>query len=1351
MYNRLLLVVVFCVFLLSVTYASQVPIPGLIAPEDSNLTTVNNVTFMCNVTDDEHVYRISLYHNINGIFSLNSTRNIMELGTDTNTTFLCHFNNTYTCVDGETGTNSSTSFVSGKFLTGLLVNETDTLSYPTSGNVLGSKGSIEFWFRVGKNTSDTSWLFSTGPAASNDLQIYISSDALTFDLHDSSAYTATAYRSVSWNQGEWHHVVAVWDVNNPPAEGGQRADLYLDGTNENVTQDDYYTASMGSLGTTMYIGTKHDGTSNSNATFDEFRISSEVRTKAQINESYFKGANNHSFETANFTVTNIPDGNYLWNCLGTDNESQVNFSTSNFTVGIDTTSPSINQIILSPNSTGDLDPDMIVNVTANITDTSTIDTVIFQWKETGNWNNDSMGYDAGTGFYVNATLTIDVTGGVYFYRIWANDSLGRSGYSTTQNLTAGFDYTWTVSPSDMGVVSGYVSTGTNVVNLTVNNTGDDTLGFTFSDDWPFNVTYNSSVDPTYYVPASTAITVLVNATFETQTNERNVTFTVTASHGTETPTPVTNTTVGALNSFIGGAYLTTAITVIPTVVNQSQTGININATIKNIGNETAHNVTVNWTFPTGWTNTSGYIEWNLTNITSQVTNRSDLVMSLSSSAPSGLSSICINATSWNTSSLSCDTVQVSCSSTDGECGSGCTYNNDADCPGPTVTGGGGGGGGAPSALVKNPVLSISAPLRIDTFRGMKAVFDVTVGNTQSGTTANDVKLSITGHPQTLIKITPSKVDKIKTNLETFNVVLTIPEYMQYGSYNLTVKASATSVDTVARIILFVQDVEKNETIEIFSRAQQSVEEMIDSGYNSEAVSILLDQAEEALDNEDFDSAKDISEKIIATRDSAFNVYSTLEDIEKSMQEADAYGIDYPETRKFYTMAVMAADRGDFEKAEERLNNALLTQSSEINTRLFIIKYWPQLLAGAIILIVLAVFVHRIILLKSKDFRIKYLEREERIIMNLIKSLQVRRFEKRDMGKREYDDGVDEYRKRLAEIKREKSRLSAKKIRILSIKGVERDLVKQREHITKLIREIQKKRFDYDLVSKNTYEETVRELKDELAEIDKKLEEKKHRKSYVLAIFLVVIFSSVGFADNTTMNNAALAIEAAELDIIEMQQLGFAVTRVNDTLAEAKLLYSRGEYVAAESVAKYIDVLKRSAANIDSLIEDAENAIYEADVKGIDVSAASELVTNGIDAFRIERYEESESLLKQAIDKVDQLETQFTLETTAMPEMERLLVSVKTNWQQFLVMVLAAFAVLAAVFFVFRKIARKMRIRTLEHEKASIESIMKTIQRKYFEENTMAKSEYIVKAEKYQKRLGKIRKEISLLKGRNRPS
>ncbi len=96
------------------------------------------------------------------------------------------------------------------------------------------------------------------------------------------------------------------------------------------------------------------------------------------------------FNESEWNLTNIPNGNYTWNCLGVDSVSQGNWEDSNwsFVVDVDITPPSN---LFSYQDPADVDTfsvfDKSLNITYNATDSSGVDTVLLHYKTNSSTNN----------------------------------------------------------------------------------------------------------------------------------------------------------------------------------------------------------------------------------------------------------------------------------------------------------------------------------------------------------------------------------------------------------------------------------------------------------------------------------------------------------------------------------------------------------------------------------------------------------------------------------------------------------------------------------------------------------------------------------------------------------------------------------------------------------------------------------------------------------------------------------------------------------------------------------------------------------------------------------------------------
>jgi len=157
----------------------------------------------------------------------------------------------------------------------------------------------------------------------------------------------------------------------------------------------------------------------------------------------------------------------------------------------------------------------------------------------------------------------------------------------------------------------------------------------------------------------------------------------------ENANPGERTVNATVISYWGGPYLTASVVDYENIVQQSSEGINYSVKVRNIGNETATNVWINWTLPSGWSVTSGNLTCFVGNLSNGSVAWSNITVSLDSSAMAGVVYLYVNSgCSENSTADASLKVSVGCNNNDGVCGAGCSYVNDRDCSVP-VTGGGG--------------------------------------------------------------------------------------------------------------------------------------------------------------------------------------------------------------------------------------------------------------------------------------------------------------------------------------------------------------------------------------------------------------------------------------------------------------------------------------------------------------------------------------------------------------------------------------------------------------------------------------------------------------------------------------
>ncbi len=167
------------------------------------------------------------------------------------------------------GQASGVTIVNGHDNFGLLIDENDTLTYPTDGYINRKQGSIEFWFQptwAGGDGLDHTF-FDVGDEFYN--RIRIQKDAannLRFIVWGPDSEHDVSVQVSGWQPGGWHHVRADWS--------GNEIALYVDGQ---LQEKESGVPMPAQLASQIYIGSMSDGRNQADAVIDQFRIYSNAQ------------------------------------------------------------------------------------------------------------------------------------------------------------------------------------------------------------------------------------------------------------------------------------------------------------------------------------------------------------------------------------------------------------------------------------------------------------------------------------------------------------------------------------------------------------------------------------------------------------------------------------------------------------------------------------------------------------------------------------------------------------------------------------------------------------------------------------------------------------------------------------------------------------------------------------------------------------------------------------------------------------------------------------------------------------------------------------------------------------------
>ncbi len=268
------------------------------------------------------------------------------------------------------------------------------------------------------------------------------------------------------------------------------------------------------------------------------------------------------------------------------------------------------------------------------------------------------------------------------------------------------------------------------------------------------------------------------------------------------------------------------------------------------------------------------------------------------------------------------------------------------------------------------------------------------------------------------------------------------------------------------------------------------------------------------------------------------------------------------------------------------------------------------------------------------------------------------------------------------------------------------------------------------------------------------------KLLIAAIFFLAIIAqahaqSSEILERTNVSSAALEARTALLNaqgiIAEMEKAGFNTTRVEDIFTVLLEFYSGQVALEANGTQSYTDIIKRAdeITKVRNEAFDAKQRLRGLELRmqntNIDKAEPMKLYFAAEQDIQSERYEEAKIKIEQAYAKVADLEarqsTGRVIADITKSTGQRLL----ELWKEVLI---AAAIISAAVFLSYNKIAiyllqRKMR--SLEAEKKTLESLIKETQEHYFHSGKMAETTYHININKFGEMIRDIERQLPLLR------
>ncbi|MFC1705027.1 LamG domain-containing protein, partial [Nanoarchaeota archaeon] len=203
---------------------------------------------------------------------------------------------------------------------------------------------------------------------------------------------------------------------------------------------------------------------------------------------------NYTISEANLTVGSVTCRFYANDTTGNLNSTSISFTVN------DATPPGFNNISYVPSTEDGLDLNVMVNITANVTDNYNVSLVKLQYRQSNesSFLNFTMNNTSGDIYEGNFTPNAETN---WTFRIFAEDNAGNQNTSSQITLLVAQENSFAIAETLPSIKS--ITTSErgilNLGNITINNTGDSSLNFTITSDvsWlDFNGTGDNAINLT---------------------------------------------------------------------------------------------------------------------------------------------------------------------------------------------------------------------------------------------------------------------------------------------------------------------------------------------------------------------------------------------------------------------------------------------------------------------------------------------------------------------------------------------------------------------------------------------------------------------------------------------------------------------------------------------------------------------------------------------------------------------------------------------------------------------------------------------------------------------------------------
>ncbi|MFQ6136704.1 MAG: NEW3 domain-containing protein, partial [Candidatus Hydrothermarchaeales archaeon] len=405
---------------------------------------------------------------------------------------------------------------------------------------------------------------------------------------------------------------------------------------------------------------------------------------------------------------------------------------------------------------------------------------------------------------------------------------------------------------------------------------------------------------------------------------------------------------------------------------------------------------------------------------------------------------------------------------------------------------------------------------LELVRGFDDTFSIKVTNPFPNSILQDVDLSVTGLLAQYLDVSPRSYPEIGYGeTEEFKVRVSTPTYLEKGTYPLStaltgrvfypdyptaisditgkvLSSKSFTLDMVETktINLIVHAIPKEEALSTLKRAESGIADMESAGFSTSRALKFSKEAKEALEQGDYQRAKELGQEIVNIKETAFTTSALIQDLKGKIEDAENRGLKVIETKELLYLASAAFEREDYETAQRKIKDAQVLYSLEtkgkVNYIKIILDYWYLALLTILITSIAGAISYQKISLLRIDRRLRGLGVEEINIANLIREARIKYYAEKTITSAMYRETIDEYEKRLVEIRRTRARLRARRRGMMKLPDRLESLKKENQSLAELIKDAQDAYYNKRIMNREEYLKSIEQYKKRKAEVEEKI-------------------------------------------------------------------------------------------------------------------------------------------------------------------------------------------------------------------------------------------------------------------------